>query len=81
MERRNLPIRKTFGNALDDSVEMTVLVNKLEGLVQSHLLLNIDMTKPDFDKAAKVVEDYYRNVYIENGYTTNAAFKGKREGK
>eukprot|EP00971_Amphidinium_carterae_P136164 2698112-Amphidinium_carterae.1 len=28
------------------------------------------MTKPDFDKAAKVVEDYYRKAYIENDYTT-----------
>eukprot|EP00971_Amphidinium_carterae_P288161 5720869-Amphidinium_carterae.1 len=37
------------------------------------------MNKPDFNKAAKVVEDYYNNVYIDNDYTTNTnAFKGKK---
>eukprot|EP00971_Amphidinium_carterae_P095355 1886781-Amphidinium_carterae.2 len=61
---------------------MTVLLNWLRRAVQNHLLLNIDMTKPDFDKTAKVVEDYYRNFYIENDYTTNTnVFKGKRYGK
>eukprot|EP00971_Amphidinium_carterae_P275531 5467207-Amphidinium_carterae.1 len=33
---------------------MNVLVSRLQGAVQDHLLLHIDMTKPDFDKTAKV---------------------------
>eukprot|EP00971_Amphidinium_carterae_P284747 5653159-Amphidinium_carterae.1 len=45
---------ETTRSILDDNVKMTVLLNRLKGLVQSHLLLHIDMTKPDFDKAAKV---------------------------
>eukprot|EP00971_Amphidinium_carterae_P108562 2149469-Amphidinium_carterae.1 len=76
---------ETTGNALDDNVKMTILLNRnrLKGAMQNHFLLNIDMTKPDFDKAEKAVEDCYRHVYSENDYTTNInAFKGKKgQGK
>eukprot|EP00971_Amphidinium_carterae_P006083 119802-Amphidinium_carterae.2 len=42
-----------------------MLVNRLQGEVRAHLLLNT----PDFKKAAKTVEDYYSNVYIDDEFT------------
>eukprot|EP00971_Amphidinium_carterae_P088479 1750606-Amphidinium_carterae.3 len=61
-----------------DAIKTSMLVNRLQGEVRSHLLLTSDLSTPDFDKDAKTVEDYYRNVYIDKELTSGAnAFKGK----
>eukprot|EP00971_Amphidinium_carterae_P286569 5689279-Amphidinium_carterae.2 len=49
-----------------DAIKTSMFVNRLQGEVRSHLLLTSDMRTPDFDKGAKTVEDYYRDVYIDN---------------
>eukprot|EP00971_Amphidinium_carterae_P295443 5867580-Amphidinium_carterae.1 len=41
-------------------------LDRLQGAVRDHLLLNTDLQNPDYDKAMKTVEDCYRNVYIDN---------------
>eukprot|EP00971_Amphidinium_carterae_P177553 3521410-Amphidinium_carterae.1 len=57
---------------------MSMLVNRLQGDVRSHLLLTSDLKTPNFDKASKTVEDYYRNVYIDTEFTAGTnAFEGK----
>eukprot|EP00971_Amphidinium_carterae_P017806 350917-Amphidinium_carterae.1 len=64
-----------------------MFVERLQENVRSHLLLMGDLKRPDFDKAAKTVEDYYRNVYIDNEFTAGTNVfkgnynKGKSEGK
>eukprot|EP00971_Amphidinium_carterae_P142511 2823088-Amphidinium_carterae.1 len=41
----------------------------------------MDMKDPDYDNAVKTVEDYYRNVCIDNEQGDLNAFKGKYKGK
>eukprot|EP00971_Amphidinium_carterae_P154837 3070202-Amphidinium_carterae.1 len=70
---------ETTGTTFSDAFKTTMFINRLRGEVRAHLLLNKDMNKSDFNKAAKAVNDDYKNVYIENDYTTNTnAFKGKK---
>eukprot|EP00971_Amphidinium_carterae_P281334 5585649-Amphidinium_carterae.1 len=56
---------------------MTVLLNRLRGVVRDHLLLNADMDNPDYNGTIKTVEEYYSNVYIGNEQGDLNAFKGK----
>eukprot|EP00971_Amphidinium_carterae_P260782 5173520-Amphidinium_carterae.1 len=54
-----------------DAIRTSMLVNRVHGEVQAHFLLTNDLNNPDFNKAAKIVEEYYRNVYIDNELTAN----------
>eukprot|EP00971_Amphidinium_carterae_P296917 5898565-Amphidinium_carterae.2 len=66
---------------------MAMLRQNIQGDMKSHLLLNTNLSTPDFDSAATTVEDYYRNAYINNNYSagTNGLkgkyYKGKGKGK
>eukprot|EP00971_Amphidinium_carterae_P160444 3180487-Amphidinium_carterae.1 len=66
---------------LDDNVKIKVLINRLRGAVRDHLLPDTDLDAPDFYKALKMVEDHYRNVYINSEANDMNAFKGKWSGK
>eukprot|EP00971_Amphidinium_carterae_P158678 3145659-Amphidinium_carterae.2 len=60
-------------------MKMAMLLENIQGDIQSHLLLTTNMATPNFDKAATIVEDYYRNVYIDNNYSagTHGGLNGK----
>eukprot|EP00971_Amphidinium_carterae_P076662 1514242-Amphidinium_carterae.1 len=66
---------------------MAMLLQNIQGDIKSHLLLTTNMSTPDFDGSATTVEDYYRNVYIDNNYTAGTHglkckyYKGKGKGK
>eukprot|EP00971_Amphidinium_carterae_P052488 1033254-Amphidinium_carterae.1 len=45
---------------------MTLLIQHIQGDIKSYLLLHVNLAKADLDEAATKVEDYYRNVYIDN---------------
>eukprot|EP00971_Amphidinium_carterae_P133705 2648478-Amphidinium_carterae.1 len=64
-------------------MKLLMLVNQIQGNIRSHLLLNTDMTNLDFSNAAKVVENYYWNVYIDKEFSARTkGLKGKyRKGK
>eukprot|EP00971_Amphidinium_carterae_P230904 4581956-Amphidinium_carterae.2 len=60
------------------SMQMALLMQNIQGDIRSHLLLNLDLAKRDFESAATKVEDYYRNIYIDNNYSTRVhGLKGK----
>eukprot|EP00971_Amphidinium_carterae_P202401 4016026-Amphidinium_carterae.1 len=57
---------------------MAFLVQYIQGDIRSHLLLTQNLATANFDDAATKVEDYYRNVYIDNNNPGGIqAFKGK----
>eukprot|EP00971_Amphidinium_carterae_P131150 2597852-Amphidinium_carterae.1 len=45
---------------------MALLMQNIQGDIRSHLLLTENIATTNFDNAATKVEDYYRNVYIDN---------------
>eukprot|EP00971_Amphidinium_carterae_P166776 3304779-Amphidinium_carterae.1 len=70
---------KTFQNKRDEifnyeqavseigsTMKMTLLIEHIQGDIKSYLLLHVNLAKADFDEAATKVEDYYRNLYIDN---------------
>eukprot|EP00971_Amphidinium_carterae_P126609 2508542-Amphidinium_carterae.1 len=57
---------------------MALLLQNMQGDIKSHLLLNTDMANPNFEEPATKVEEYYRNVYIDNNYSKGVhGLKGK----
>eukprot|EP00971_Amphidinium_carterae_P201167 3992070-Amphidinium_carterae.2 len=62
---------------LDTQTKMTVLLNRLRSAAREHLLLTTDLLDSEYEKAIKMVEEYYRNVYINNEQGDLNAFKGK----
>eukprot|EP00971_Amphidinium_carterae_P110143 2181921-Amphidinium_carterae.3 len=51
---------------LPSAMKMTLLIQNIHGHIKSHLLLTTNLAKANFDDSATKVEDYYRNVYIDN---------------
>eukprot|EP00971_Amphidinium_carterae_P095165 1882706-Amphidinium_carterae.2 len=47
-----------------------------QGDIRSHLLLTENSAKPNFLDAAKKVEEYYRNVYVDNNFGGVHGLKG-----
>eukprot|EP00971_Amphidinium_carterae_P124264 2461685-Amphidinium_carterae.1 len=45
---------------------MTLLIQNVQGDIKSWLLMNTNLATADFDTSANKVEEYYRNVYIDN---------------
>eukprot|EP00971_Amphidinium_carterae_P010754 212458-Amphidinium_carterae.2 len=45
---------------------MALLMQHIQGDIRPHLLLNVNLAAADIDNAATKVEEYYRNVYIDN---------------
>eukprot|EP00971_Amphidinium_carterae_P026371 520330-Amphidinium_carterae.1 len=68
---------------LNNAIKTSMLINRPPREVRAHLLLNSDLNNPDFDKSAKIVKGYYRNVYIGNDLTanTNALIGNTGKGK
>eukprot|EP00971_Amphidinium_carterae_P017059 336795-Amphidinium_carterae.1 len=67
---------------INDAIKTSMLLNRLQGEVRAHLLLNSDMNKPDFNKAGKDVEDYYRNRQrLRDKRIRSQRHKGKRKRK
>eukprot|EP00971_Amphidinium_carterae_P116828 2313869-Amphidinium_carterae.2 len=48
------------------AMKMALLMQHIQGVIKSHLLLNVNLAAADFDDAATKVEDYYSTVYIDN---------------
>eukprot|EP00971_Amphidinium_carterae_P067191 1330143-Amphidinium_carterae.1 len=57
---------ETAVSEIASTMKMTLLINNIQGDIKSYLLLNVNLAKADFEDAATKVEDYYRNVYIDN---------------
>eukprot|EP00971_Amphidinium_carterae_P165743 3285382-Amphidinium_carterae.1 len=51
---------------LPQEMKMTLLIQNIAGDIKSHMLMNYKLTTADFDESATRVEDYYRNVYVDN---------------
>eukprot|EP00971_Amphidinium_carterae_P160667 3185682-Amphidinium_carterae.1 len=47
-------------------MKMTLLIQHIQGDIRSHMLMNYKLSTADFDESCTKVEDYYRNVYIDN---------------
>eukprot|EP00971_Amphidinium_carterae_P020454 402951-Amphidinium_carterae.4 len=61
------------------SMKMDLLLQHIQDDIKSHLLLNTSMVNPDFENAATKVEEYYRNVYIDNNCSRRT--KARKERK
>eukprot|EP00971_Amphidinium_carterae_P296960 5899481-Amphidinium_carterae.1 len=46
---------------IDSTMKIALLTQHIQGDIKSHLLLNVNLVKADFDDIATKVEDYYRN--------------------
>eukprot|EP00971_Amphidinium_carterae_P026169 516187-Amphidinium_carterae.1 len=60
-----------------NTMKTMLLLQHMQGDIRPHLLLNTNTAQPDFNKAATTMEDYYRNVYIDNNSTGTSGLKGK----
>eukprot|EP00971_Amphidinium_carterae_P126392 2503983-Amphidinium_carterae.1 len=61
---------------------MALLTQDIQGDIRSHVLLTQNLATANFDDAATKVEDYYRNVYIDNDNPGGIqAFKGGKPWK
>eukprot|EP00971_Amphidinium_carterae_P005004 100319-Amphidinium_carterae.1 len=47
-------------------MKMTLLIQNIQGDIKSHMLMNYKLSTSNFDESCTRVEDYYRNVYIDN---------------
>eukprot|EP00971_Amphidinium_carterae_P225924 4480648-Amphidinium_carterae.1 len=47
-------------------MKMTLLIQNIQGDIKSHMLMNYNLQTANFDDSCTQVEDYYRNVYIDN---------------
>eukprot|EP00971_Amphidinium_carterae_P013544 266928-Amphidinium_carterae.1 len=47
-------------------MKMTLLIQNIQGDIKSHMLMNYNLSTANFDDSCTRVEDYYRNVYINN---------------
>eukprot|EP00971_Amphidinium_carterae_P210799 4182902-Amphidinium_carterae.1 len=45
---------------------MTLLIQQIKGDIRSHMLMTYNLPTADFDDSCTKVEDYYRNVYIDD---------------
>eukprot|EP00971_Amphidinium_carterae_P170697 3382936-Amphidinium_carterae.1 len=45
---------------------MTLLIQNIKGDIRSHMLMTYNLPTADFNDSCTKVEDYYRNVYIDN---------------
>eukprot|EP00971_Amphidinium_carterae_P345958 6487169-Amphidinium_carterae.1 len=61
------------------TIKLATLLQHIQGEVRAHLLLNFDLANPDFDAAITKVEEYYRNVYIDNNYSTRDETEEEKE--
>eukprot|EP00971_Amphidinium_carterae_P119236 2361862-Amphidinium_carterae.2 len=59
------------------SMKMALLLQHIQGDIRSHLLLTENLAKPNFEDAEKKVEEYYRNVYVDNNFGGVNGVKGK----
>eukprot|EP00971_Amphidinium_carterae_P046713 920537-Amphidinium_carterae.1 len=49
--------------------------------IRSHLLLAENLAKPNFEDSAKKVEEYHRNVYVDNNFGgVTGVYGGFRSG-
>eukprot|EP00971_Amphidinium_carterae_P204191 4051957-Amphidinium_carterae.1 len=51
---------------LPSEMKMTLLIQNIQGDIKSHMLMNYKLSTSNFDESCTRVEDYYRNVYIDN---------------
>eukprot|EP00971_Amphidinium_carterae_P188872 3749507-Amphidinium_carterae.1 len=61
-------------------MKMTLLIQHIQGDIKSYLLLHVNLATADFEDAATKVEDYYRNVYIDNNNGGGIQALGKPKG-
>eukprot|EP00971_Amphidinium_carterae_P102364 2026543-Amphidinium_carterae.1 len=47
-------------------MKMTLLIQNIQGDIKSHMMRNYKLSTANFDESCTRVEDYYRNVYIDN---------------
>eukprot|EP00971_Amphidinium_carterae_P141264 2799001-Amphidinium_carterae.2 len=66
LERRDLQLRIYSTDRNRTSMKMALLMQHIQGDIRSHLLQTEDLARPNFEDAAKKVEEYYRNVYADN---------------
>eukprot|EP00971_Amphidinium_carterae_P272742 5413187-Amphidinium_carterae.1 len=45
---------------------MTLLIQHIKGDIRSHMLMTYNMPTADFDDSCTKIEEYCRNVYIDN---------------
>eukprot|EP00971_Amphidinium_carterae_P092146 1824650-Amphidinium_carterae.1 len=57
---------------------MALLIQHIKGDIRSHMLMTYNMATADFDNSCTKVEDYYRNVYIDNSTGQIGALQKKR---
>eukprot|EP00971_Amphidinium_carterae_P042604 837694-Amphidinium_carterae.2 len=58
--------KTTMQTEIATSMKMALLMQYIQGDIRSRLLLTQNLATANFDDAAAKVEDYYRNVYIDN---------------
>eukprot|EP00971_Amphidinium_carterae_P313321 6226820-Amphidinium_carterae.1 len=67
----------TVSTEIAPSVKMALVMQHIQGDIRSHLLLTENLATPNFEDAAKKVEEYYRNVYSDNNNGGVNGMKGK----
>eukprot|EP00971_Amphidinium_carterae_P348727 6490644-Amphidinium_carterae.2 len=54
-----------YENSVSETMKMALLMQYIQGDIKPHPFLNVNSAKADFDDAATKIENYYRNVYID----------------
>eukprot|EP00971_Amphidinium_carterae_P064161 1270156-Amphidinium_carterae.1 len=68
LERQDLQLYTTVQSEIAVSMKMALLTQHIQGDTRSHLLLTENLATPNFEDAARKVEEYYRNVYVDNNF-------------
>eukprot|EP00971_Amphidinium_carterae_P315650 6274336-Amphidinium_carterae.1 len=58
-------------------MKMTLLIQHIKGDIRSHMLMTYNLPTADFDDSCTKVEDYYRNVYIDDSSGQIGLLKNK----
>eukprot|EP00971_Amphidinium_carterae_P345485 6486472-Amphidinium_carterae.1 len=64
---------------LPSEMKMTLLIQTIQGDIRSHMLMNYNLTTANFDESCTRVEDYYRNVYVDNSAGQVAGVQNPRK--
>eukprot|EP00971_Amphidinium_carterae_P093039 1841627-Amphidinium_carterae.1 len=60
-------------------MKMTILIQHIKGDIRSHMLMTYNLPTAAFDDSCTKVEDYYRNVYIDNSGGQVAALDKRKK--
>eukprot|EP00971_Amphidinium_carterae_P049491 975006-Amphidinium_carterae.2 len=66
---------------LPSEMKMTLLIQSIQGDTKSHMLMNYKLSTANFNESCTRVEDYHRNVYVDNSAGQVAGVQNPKKKK